>query len=137
MTDPDTHLPVEVSIFKHTDGYMFGVDSSFLSNTDEPVFNPVGGEQLEGEDFEKFCTLLGEVKTLFEHASSKYGLSHRARDKAIKVARTIADLEKSTDILQPHILEALSLVSASLTCLWSRSDTTPSLNLSRLTPELI
>jgi hypothetical protein len=30
VTDPDTNLPVEVAIYKHEGGGMFGVDSSYL-----------------------------------------------------------------------------------------------------------
>ena len=40
VTDPDSHLPVEVSIYKDVDsGGLFGVDSSFLE-TEEPVYIP-------------------------------------------------------------------------------------------------
>jgi len=63
---------------------------------------------LEGKNFEKFCHLNDEANALFEQASNRYGLSHRARDKIIRVSRTIADLEQSDEILAPHILEALS-----------------------------
>lgn len=63
---------------------------------------------LEGENFERFCPLDNEASALFEHASNRYGLSHRARDKAIRVSRSIADLEGSDEISSPHILEALS-----------------------------
>jgi hypothetical protein len=52
VTDPDSNAPVEVAIFKHNGGGMFGVDASFLANTDEPVYDPFDGNQLEGEDFE-------------------------------------------------------------------------------------
>jgi hypothetical protein len=30
VTDPDSKLPVEVAIYKHENGGMFGIDSSFL-----------------------------------------------------------------------------------------------------------
>jgi len=30
VTDPDTKAPVEVAIYKHENGGMFGIDSSFL-----------------------------------------------------------------------------------------------------------
>jgi magnesium chelatase family protein len=37
----------------------------------------------------------------------KYKLSIRSFYKVLKVARTIADLEKSQEIKKPHILEAI------------------------------
>jgi hypothetical protein len=51
VTDPDTQLPVNISVFKHLNGGMFAVDSSFLGHTDEPVYSPFDGEQLQGEHF--------------------------------------------------------------------------------------
>ena len=40
LTDPDSGSQVEVSIYKMETGGMIGIDSSFLSNTDEPVWSP-------------------------------------------------------------------------------------------------
>jgi hypothetical protein len=42
VTDPDTKLPVHVAIYKEEHGGMFGVDSSFLENTDKKVVSPFG-----------------------------------------------------------------------------------------------
>lgn len=40
VTDPDTNLPVEVDLFKLETGGMVGIDESFISNTDEPIYSP-------------------------------------------------------------------------------------------------
>ena len=40
VTDPDTNLPVHVTILKEEGGGMLGVDSSFLLNTEEDVHSP-------------------------------------------------------------------------------------------------
>lgn len=40
VIDPDSNLPVDVTILKMETGGMIGVDSSFLENTEEPVFSP-------------------------------------------------------------------------------------------------
>lgn len=48
VEDPDSHLDVEISIFKLETGGMVGLDSSFLMNTDEPIYSPYDfGEQIE------------------------------------------------------------------------------------------
>lgn len=43
MTDPDTKLPVHIAIYKMETGGMVGIDSSFLENTDLPVYSPFDG----------------------------------------------------------------------------------------------
>jgi magnesium chelatase family protein len=45
---------------------------------------------------------------MLEHAISKNGLSARAYDRILKVARTIADLEGSNRIESTHIWEAIN-----------------------------
>jgi hypothetical protein len=49
VTDPDSGLGVEVSIYKLETGGMIGVDESFLlRRTNEPVYSPFDlGEELD------------------------------------------------------------------------------------------
>ena len=35
VTDPDTHELIEVSIFKHENGGMFGIDASYIDAIDD------------------------------------------------------------------------------------------------------
>jgi hypothetical protein len=35
VTDPDTNLPVELSVFKHSNGGMFAIDSSYYDQVCE------------------------------------------------------------------------------------------------------
>jgi magnesium chelatase family protein len=44
---------------------------------------------------------------LLENAITKLGLSARAHDRILKVARTIADLEGAEDIAPKHLSEAI------------------------------
>lgn len=38
VEDPDTHLPVEIAVYKHQNGGMFGIDSSYVDQVlDEEV----------------------------------------------------------------------------------------------------
>lgn len=55
---------------------------------------------------EKYCPLNSDCKTLLERIIDRMGLSARACSRIIKIARTIADLENSADILPEHISEA-------------------------------
>lgn len=62
---------------------------------------------LQAPDLETHITLNPEVKDLLKTSSAKLNLSPRSYHRLIKVARTIADLDESTDINVSHVLEAL------------------------------
>lgn len=55
----------------------------------------------------EFCPLTSECQSLLGKAVRNLGLSARSYYKVIKVARTIADLEDSEEILVSHVAEAL------------------------------
>jgi len=56
----------------------------------------------------QYCALDAECDKLLEFTMSKLGLSARAYDRILKVARTIADIEGSEGIKKNHLLEAIS-----------------------------
>lgn len=55
----------------------------------------------------KYCTLSESASKTLELSFERLGLSARAYDKILKVARTIADLDNSEIIENVHILEAI------------------------------
>jgi magnesium chelatase family protein len=66
--------------------------------------NSAMGEKL----LKKYCKLSESCEQILKNAYQTLGLSPRARSRIIKVARTIADMELSDEILANHILEAIS-----------------------------
>ncbi|HEY0795950.1 MAG TPA: YifB family Mg chelatase-like AAA ATPase [Acidisarcina sp.] len=54
-----------------------------------------------------FCELSSDAERLLERAMQQQGLTARAHDRILKVARTIADLEAAPSITVPHIAEAI------------------------------
>lgn len=63
--------------------------------------------QIGPKEIEKYCDLDDSSKELIKNAMEKLNLSARAYDRILKVARTIADLEESENILSYHISEAI------------------------------
>ncbi|MDO4397607.1 MAG: YifB family Mg chelatase-like AAA ATPase [Oscillospiraceae bacterium] len=55
----------------------------------------------------KYCIMTDEAAQLLEISFERLGLSARAYDKILRVARTVADLDNSELIEKPHILEAI------------------------------
>jgi magnesium chelatase family protein len=54
-----------------------------------------------------FCELSADCERLLERAMTQQGLTARAHDRILKVARTVADLEGATAIQPKHIAEAI------------------------------
>ena len=64
--------------------------------------------QMSAKIQRKYCPLDENCNQILKNAMEKLGLSARAFDRIIKVSRTIADLEKVTNILPAHIAEAIN-----------------------------
>jgi magnesium chelatase family protein len=62
---------------------------------------------MESRDIQRYCPIDDQSKGLLKLAITKLGLSARAYDRIIKVARTIADLEAAPNITSSHISEAI------------------------------
>ena len=63
--------------------------------------------QMSTKQLQVFCKLNSDSQQLLKMAMTKLNLSARAYDRILKVARTIADLEKNKSITSEHIAEAI------------------------------
>jgi len=64
--------------------------------------------QMGVKEIKKYCVLGLKEKQLLEKAYNKLNLSARAYNKILKVARTIADIDNSSNITINHLCEAIS-----------------------------
>ena len=70
----------------------------------KPIFS---NSQMNTQQIRTFCELSPDAERLLERAMQQQGLSARAHDRILKVARTIADLGGEPDIAVKHIAEAI------------------------------
>ncbi len=63
--------------------------------------------QMSSRHIKKHCKIDEASSNILESAIDKLGLSARAFNRILKIARTIADLEGKEDILSQHIAEAI------------------------------
>jgi len=62
---------------------------------------------MQSKQIKQFCPISADVKDLLRAAVTQLGLSARAYDRILKLARTVADLEASEQILLAHVAEAI------------------------------
>jgi len=63
--------------------------------------------QMNRREVEQFCKLSPDGQKILQTAMKKLGLSARAYERILKVARTIADLEGAAQIATAHLSEAI------------------------------
>ena len=63
--------------------------------------------QMESAQLQKFCVLDTQSVSYLKHSIRELKLSARAYDRILRLARTIADLAGSVDVLSEHIFEAV------------------------------
>src|SRR5581483_8870702 len=114
----DLHLEVPAVAFQELSAKADGTSSAVMR---EQVFR---GRQVQLERFgvdsnilnsrmttrqpRRHCVLDDDSRDTLKTAMDNLGLSARAHDRILRVARTIADLEGSKDIKTPHLIEAIN-----------------------------
>jgi magnesium chelatase family protein len=63
--------------------------------------------QMGSRQIRAYCDLSTDCERLLERAMAQQGLSARAHDRILKVARTVADLDHGGNIEAKHIAEAI------------------------------
>jgi magnesium chelatase family protein len=63
--------------------------------------------RLDNRELKRFCALQPREGQLLEQATEQLGLSARAHQRILRLARTIADLEESEEIEMKHLSEAI------------------------------
>jgi magnesium chelatase family protein len=76
----------------------------FATSTRHRIYS---NAQMGSRHIRAFCDLSADCERLLERAMSQQGLTARARDRILKVARTVADLEGAAAIEPKHIAEAI------------------------------
>ncbi len=71
---------------------------------DEPFFS---NAHMQTKDLKRYCRLDEQCESIMESAINRMGMSARAYDRILKVARTIADLASEPRLLPEHISEAI------------------------------
>jgi len=64
--------------------------------------------RMTSRQIRQFCQLDAACQEILKNAVESLGLSARAHDRILRVARTIADLEGAATLAPPHITEALN-----------------------------
>jgi magnesium chelatase family protein len=75
-----------------------------FSSAKETIYS---NAQMGTRQIRTFCELGADAEKLLERAMQQQGLTARAHDRILKVARTIADLDGAESLTVGHIAEAI------------------------------
>jgi magnesium chelatase family protein len=75
-----------------------------FKKTGDKIFS---NSQMSTRQIRTHCELGADAERLLERAMQQQGLTARAHDRILKVARTIADLEAAENLAVSHLAEAI------------------------------
>jgi magnesium chelatase family protein len=114
----DLHVEVPAVPFQELSASADGTDSATMRNQVQRARQAqkqrFGGDgsrlngRMVGRQLRRYCILDNEGKELLRAAMDNLGLSARAHDRILRVARTIADLEGAEQIQVGHVGEAIT-----------------------------
>ena len=116
----DIHIDVPAVRFKELAG---DAAATSVESSEEIRARVIGARERQRERFEgagifsnaqmsprhirKHCRIDAECERMLESAMTRQGLSARAYDRILKVSRTVADLDASSEIRPAHLAEAV------------------------------
>lgn len=114
----DIHIevpPVEFDeLSDHTLGKESSVDIKLRVNKARKIQNErykntgiICNAKMTADQVQKYCQMTDSAKNIMKLAFDKMGLSARAYDRVLKVARTIADMNQDDKIDSTHVSEAV------------------------------
>jgi magnesium chelatase family protein len=125
----DLHIEVPAVPFKELSAKVDGTPSAVMAEqvrnarkVQSARFGPGSvrlNARMTSRQLRKFCVLDEELRGVLQHAMDTLGLSARAHDRILRMARTIADLEGSDAIQVGHLSEAVNFRSLDRK-LWKR-----------------
>ncbi len=114
----DLHLEVPAVPFQELAATADGTSSATMREQVQKAraaqrrrFGAAGGRvngRMSSKGVRFHCRLDDEGRGLLKSAMEDLGLSARAHDRILRVARTIADLDDSADLKPSHVIEAIS-----------------------------
>jgi len=85
----------------------FAADTNASASSPKASKKIFANAQMTTQQIRQHCDLAPEAERVLERAMQQQGLSARAHDRILKVARTIADLENAQGIAVKHLAEAI------------------------------
>lgn len=113
----DIHIEVASVKYRELDGGSIGEPSSLIRERVENArriqldrykgMHIYSNSQLQPSMLNRFCKLDEKCREILRNAFEKLGMSARAHSRILKVARTIADMDRSEEVRPVHLAEAI------------------------------